>query len=107
MLGLQNGQLFCNPIPVENNISRLAMHSILTGAVKRATKREITGKNVTPFILDHIRRTTGGASVEANKALVLNNAKQAARMAVELAKLESSVFPYPVICGLRLLNSSF
>lgn len=93
MLGLQNGQLFCNPIPQENNISRLAMHAILTAAVKSATKKEITGKNVTPFILEHIRRTTKGASVEANKALVLNNAKKAAKMAVELAKLESSVPP--------------
>lgn len=83
------------------------MHSILTAAVKRATKREITGKNVTPFILDHIRRATGGSSVDANKALVLNNAKQAARMAVELAKLESSVFPCPVIVDYAYLTAAF
>lgn len=83
------------------------MHAILTAAVKRATKREISGKDVTPFILDHIRRTTGGTSVEANKALVLSNAKQAAKMAVELAKLELSVFHRPRNYGLGLLNSSF
>lgn len=90
-IGLKSGQLFCNPIPRKDHISRQSIEGIITGAVKTCRKRGITGKAVTPFTLEVIRNQTRGQSIPANKALVINNAKQAARIAVELAKLIESV----------------
>jgi pseudouridine-5'-phosphate glycosidase len=46
-----------------------------------------TGKRLTPFLLARLAEVTGGASVRANRALALNNAKVAAELAVAFASL--------------------
>ncbi|KAH8155809.1 uncharacterized protein LAJ45_00821 [Morchella importuna] len=86
-MGLESGQLFMNPIPNSHHINHLAMKDIITGAVTRCRKKGITGKAITPYTLEVIREQTRGASVLANKALVVNNAKRGAEIAVELAAL--------------------
>jgi pseudouridine-5'-phosphate glycosidase len=45
----------------------------------------MTGRGVTPYLLDRMRTLTGGASVTTNEALLLNNARVAADLAVALA----------------------
>ena len=50
-----------------------------------AERAGISGKEVTPFLLDFLSRGTGGQSLEANVRLVIRNADLAARIAVELA----------------------
>ena len=55
-------------------------------ALAKAEREAITGKAVTPFLLSEIGRATGGRALAANIALVRNNARLAARIAVELAK---------------------
>jgi pseudouridine-5'-phosphate glycosidase len=50
-------------------------------ALEMARVQQIRGSAVTPFILSHVAKATVGDSIEANKALLLNNAQWAARFA--------------------------
>lgn len=50
-------------------------------ALRLARERGIRGSATTPFLLAHVAEATGGESVEANKALLINNARLAARFA--------------------------
>ncbi|KAF8455479.1 Indigoidine synthase A like protein-domain-containing protein [Terfezia claveryi] len=89
-LGLTSGQLFCNPIPKEHEIPTSKIAAIITGAVEKARQEGITGKENTPYILARIKEKSGGSSIPANKALVMDNARVGAQVAVELALLETS-----------------
>jgi len=57
--------------------------------VKKTSKGivKINGKEITPFLLDRIKSLTGGESLKANIELVLNNARVASKLSVELTKL--------------------
>jgi len=59
---------------------------VLESALQAAQTARIHGKDVTPFLLDHFHRETGGASLAANVALVRANARLAAEVAVQLAE---------------------
>lgn len=83
-LGLPGGQLVANPIPEDYEIPLSQMTPIIDQATQDADAMGITGKQVTPFLLGRIYDLTGGASLEANIALVLNNAALAAQIAIEL-----------------------
>ena len=85
-LGGHGGLLVANPIPPESEIARPVMEGHIEAALAAATAQNVSGKEVTPFLLAEIFRLTGGASLEANIALVLANARLAADIAVELAK---------------------
>lgn len=85
-LGLPGGQLVANPIPAEHEIPPEELSPIIAEATLNAEEMQITGKEVTPFLLRRIFDLTGGQSLNANIALVLNNAALAARIADELAK---------------------
>ena len=89
-LGLPGGQLVANPIPVEAEIPRSEMDPIIARAMADAATHRITGKAVTPYLLQRIYELTGGRSLEANIALVLNNARLGAAIARELASLPAS-----------------
>ena len=54
----------------------------------RAEEQHIRGKEITPFLLAHIKEMTGGESFASNVQLALNNARCAARIAVSLAKMQ-------------------
>ena len=53
-----------------------------------AEEQHIRGKEITPFLLAHIKEMTGGESFASNVQLALNNARCAARIAVALAKMQ-------------------
>jgi pseudouridine-5'-phosphate glycosidase len=85
-LGLPGGQLIANPIPRDAEIPQSEIAPIIAQALEAAEAQGITGKALTPFLLDRVYHLTGGRSLEANIALVLNNAALAASVATHIAK---------------------
>lgn len=86
-MGLPGGQLVANPIPLQDEISAQELAPIIATAQADALRAGITGKAVTPYLLQRIFELTQGRSLEANIALVRNNAQLAAQIALELHKL--------------------
>jgi len=86
-LGLGGGQLIANPIPASDEIAADILAPVIAAAQADALHNAITGKAVTPFLLQRIFEQTKGRSLTANIALVRNNARLAARIAQELSKL--------------------
>jgi pseudouridine-5'-phosphate glycosidase len=81
-LGLPGGQLVLNPIPAEAEIPRAEILPVIARAQADAEAAGLTGKAVTPFLLDRIFILTQGRSLVANIALIRSNARLAARIAV-------------------------
>lgn len=84
-LGIDGGMLIANPVPEAFEIPRAEMEIYIQRAIDNAERDEITGKAVTPFLLDTLFRLTDGRSLETNIALVQNNARLAAEIAVAMA----------------------
>ena len=82
--GLAGGVLVANPVPAANEISAGVIEGAIGEALIRAEAEGISGKNLTPFLLENIRHITDGASLETNKSLVRNNAALAADIAAAL-----------------------
>lgn len=89
-LGLPGGQLVANPIPHAAEIPRDTILPLIEHALREAEGRGITAKAVTPFLLQRLYELTAGRSLEANIALVLNNARLAAATAGEIARLRAA-----------------
>ena len=85
-LGLPGGQLIANPIPAEAEIPREIITPVIETALAEANSQGIAAKAVTPFLLQRIFELTDGRSLTANVALVLHNARLAARIAVEITR---------------------
>jgi len=86
-LGLPGGQLIANPIPAESEIDAQTLAPIIARAQADAIANQITGKAVTPFLLQQLFERTKGRSLRANIALVRNNARLAARIARALIEM--------------------
>jgi len=86
-LGLTGGQLINNPIPLEAEIPRSVMDPIVAQAIDEAETAGIEAKAVTPFLLQRIYELSDGASLVANIALIKNNARLAAQLALEIKAL--------------------
>jgi pseudouridine-5'-phosphate glycosidase len=80
-MGLGGGMLVTNPIPEEYSMDKAVIDAAIDMAVEECRQKGIKGKETTPFLLARIKDITGGDSLEANIALVLNNARLAARVA--------------------------
>ncbi|WP_171167910.1 pseudouridine-5'-phosphate glycosidase [Ruegeria sp. HKCCA0370] len=85
-LGLPGGQLVANPIPAADQIPAEELAPIIAEAQSDADAHRITGKAVTPYLLQRIFEKTEGRSLVANIALVRNNARLAAKIAQALVK---------------------
>lgn len=83
--GLSGGVLIANPVPAADEISRDIIEKAIDEALGLAAAQGITGKQLTPFLLDNIRHITGGESLATNKSLVANNARLAADIAIAMA----------------------
>ncbi|MGS4947049.1 pseudouridine-5'-phosphate glycosidase [Meridianimarinicoccus sp. RP-17] len=81
VLGLPGGQLVALPIPEDDEIPVDLLAPVIAQAQADATAQGIAAKAVTPFLLSRIFDLTEGRSLTANIALVLNNARFAARIA--------------------------
>jgi pseudouridylate synthase len=84
-LGLQGGLVIANPVPLASEIPREKIEAIITRAVAEAAEKRVTGKAVTPYLLGRMLELTDGQSLTTNIALVKNNARLAAELAVCLS----------------------
>ena len=85
-LGLKGGMLVTNPIPEEYSMDKAVIDAAIDQAIKEAAENGIKGKQATPFLLAKVVELTGGDSLDSNIALVLNNARLAAKTAAEFVK---------------------
>lgn len=85
-LGLKGGMLVTNPIPEEYSMDKAVIDAAIDQAIKEASEKGIKGKETTPFLLAKVVELTGGDSLDSNIALVLNNARLAAKTAAEFVK---------------------
>ncbi|HEX2081110.1 MAG TPA: pseudouridine-5'-phosphate glycosidase [Longimicrobium sp.] len=87
-LGVAGALLLCVPPPAEHALEAAEVDGAITAALERARREGVRGKEVTPFLLRAVSEATEGRSLEANVALLLNNARAAASVAVALAEAE-------------------
>lgn len=80
-MGLGGGLVIANPIPEEASLSKKWIDAVIDQAVSEASGRGITGKDITPFLLNRIEQLSKGKSLKANIQLVLNNVTLAAKIA--------------------------
>jgi pseudouridylate synthase len=85
-LGLKGGIVLANPIPSTHAMPYAEIEKTIEEASIEAENNHITGKKLTPFLLERIKNMTDGKSLEANLELVYNNALLAARIAVSYQK---------------------
>ena len=86
-IGLKGGVVVGNPVPEEYAQNFEEMEAVINQALKMAEEAKVRGKNITPFLLAAIKDITGGESLKTNLQLAYNNARVAADIASELAKL--------------------
>jgi pseudouridine-5'-phosphate glycosidase len=86
-LGVNSAVVLAVPAPVSDALPDKAMADAVDQALKDARKHKVQGQEVTPFLLNRVSDLTGKSSMKANLGLLLNNARIAARVAVELARL--------------------
>jgi pseudouridylate synthase / pseudouridine kinase len=87
-LDLQSGIAIFNPIPAEHAIPQAEIEIVIEAAVKDCERQGIIGKDVTPYLLQRVMEVTKGRSLSANIALIKNNARVGAEIAVALAALD-------------------
>ncbi len=87
-LGSGTGLLIANPIPEADALDPAVIDKTIAAAVKEADEKGISRKALTPFLLQRIFEMSEGVSLKANIALVKNNAKVAAEIAVALAGMK-------------------
>ena len=85
-MGLSGGQLIANPIPKDAEIPADVLRPIIDQALKEADAQGVSAKAVTPFLLGRIFELTDGQSLTANIALLRNNARLAAQIAIAMGK---------------------
>jgi pseudouridine-5'-phosphate glycosidase len=86
-LGIPGGLSIANPVPEDEEVPAERMDGVIAQALAEMEKAGITGKDTTPYLLGRIVELTGGESLRTNIALVKNNARLGARIAVEYAAL--------------------
>lgn len=91
-LDLDSGMLIAVPIPEEHEAEGHLIKEAIEEAVKEAEAEDVCGRDVTPFILRRVSEITAGHSLQSNIALIKNNAKVGAEIAVEHAKLSNPAF---------------
>lgn len=89
-LGINGGILIVNPIPTEYALDEDYINVNIEQALDEADTLGVTGKQITPFLLDKIQRLTSGKSLAANIQLVYNNVRLACGIATELCKLKQN-----------------
>ena len=85
-----SGLVVANPVPWEEQLDPKLHDWVLKEGLGELKHQGIHGKSVTPFLLDRFQRETKGESLRVNKQIVRNNARLAARIAVDIATLEAS-----------------
>jgi pseudouridine-5'-phosphate glycosidase len=87
-LGFGTGVVIGNPIPAADELPYEIYERAIVKALAEASTQGVKGREVTPFLLEHMRQLTEGKSVAVNEALLVNNMRVAAELAVEMARLK-------------------
>ena len=87
-LGMESGIVIANPIPAEHALETDFISKLIQSVVLDAANKGIKGNKVTPYILEALHRESEGKSVVANKELVVNNSRIAAKLAISYANLK-------------------
>ena len=85
-MGLDGGMVVAVPIPEAHALDGDEIDGVIEDALAEMQRHGITGKDTTPFLLAGIAERTDGRSLDANIQLVINNARVAAEIAVELMR---------------------
>ena len=85
-LGLKSAILLAVPPPEEVALEREMVESAIRMALDEAQTNQIHGQAVTPYLLSRVSELTGGMSLEANLALLMNNARVAAEVAKSMTR---------------------
>lgn len=83
-LKMQSAILLTVPVPKEFEVERGELERILRESLKLAEKQNVSGKEITPFLLAQMSERSAGKTLAANIALLENNARIAAQVAVSL-----------------------
>ena len=86
-LGARNGILVAVPAPAEEALDLETAEAAIAQATHEAEASGIGGKDITPYVLSRVSELTKGASMRANIALLVNNARVAGQIARELSRL--------------------
>lgn len=84
-LGISGALLVTVPVPPEFEVPATTLKSALNESLDQAERQLVTGRQLTPFLLSHMAQVSEGATLRANLALLENNARVAAQIAVALA----------------------
>lgn len=85
--GAGGALVLANPLPPEAELDEALHDATLASGLADAARQGIKGKAVTPFLLAHFHRETGGESLRVNLEIVRRNARLAAEVAVARARL--------------------
>ena len=81
-LRIPSALVVANPLPLSEQLDPDVHDRVLEEGLRLASARNVTGKDVTPFLLDHFHRATHGESLIVNERIIVRNAELAARIAV-------------------------
>ena len=79
------GMVVCVPIPEASALPRAEMEREIDAALAAAETASVHGSDVTPFLLAHLGEASSGRTLDANVALLRNNARVAAEIAIALS----------------------
>jgi pseudouridine-5'-phosphate glycosidase len=80
-LGMERALLVTVPVPEEFEVSAKQLETALNEALKEAERGNVSGRELTPFLLSRMAKSSGGATLRANIALLENNARIASQVA--------------------------
>src|SRR5712671_685356 len=84
-IGLNGATLVTVPVPFEAEVPNEILTAVLDETLREAAEQKIMGRELTPFLLSRMSEHSGGATLKANIALLENNARVAARIAIAIA----------------------
>jgi len=80
-LGASSGVIIANPIPAIDEIPADIIEPVISHALEKAEKQSVSGKAITPFLLNEVALATKGKSMQANINLIINNVRLGAMLA--------------------------
>jgi pseudouridine-5'-phosphate glycosidase len=87
-LGVNSALVVAVPVPEDAEVPAETLAKILDEALGDAESKQVRGRELTPFLLSRMAQQSGGATLKANIALLENNARVAAEIALALAGTE-------------------
>lgn len=85
----RTGLVIANPVPAADAMGRATVERLVENAERRARASNVTGKALTPFLLEALAESSDGATLRTNRALLVENARTAAEIARRLAAMRS------------------